>query len=439
MLKKMPKVKIIGGGLAGCEASYQLAKRGFMVELYEMKPTKFSPAHSRNELAEIVCSNSFKSTLLSTASGALKAELEILDCLLLKIANTVSVKAGSALAVDRTLFGKAVEEELKKFDNIKIIRQEVEDIDFSQPTIIATGPLTSDKMATAISKIAKDKFSFYDASAPIVEAESINTDKTFTTSRYQKGDSDYINCPMDKDTYYSFVNELVNAKKATLHEFEKADIFEGCMPIEVMASRGVDTLRFGPLRPVGLLDNDGKRPFAVVQLRRENSAGDLYNLVGFQTNLTYGEQKRVFSMIPALENAEFVKYGVMHANTFINSPKLLDSNFNMKEHENIYFAGQITGVEGYVESIMSGLIAGVAMARKLNGKSKIQFNNLTIIGALCNYISTENENFQPMNANFGILEPLDEIIKDKQKRKEEYAKRAILNTKKLKEMYFDGI
>lgn len=429
------KVRVIGGGLAGCEASYQLAKRGFLVDLYEMKPKKFSPAHHNINLAEVVCSNSFKSTLLSTASGALKAELEILDCLLLKIANRVCVPAGSALAVDRELFAKAVTEEIENNSNINIIHDEITKIDDSIPTIIATGPLTSEGLSESIAKIlGEEGLYFYDASAPIVSAESIDYSKTFTTSRYQKGESDYINCPMDKETYYNFINQLKSASRVELHNFESSEIFEGCMPIEVMASRGDDTLRYGPLRPVGLLDNDGKRPFAVVQLRKENSAGELYNLVGFQTNLTFGEQKRVFSLIPALENAEFIKYGVMHRNTYINAPKHLNSDFSCKHSQNLYFAGQLAGVEGYVESIMSGLVAGISLAHKLMNKPKLQFNNLTITGALCNYISAENINFQPMNANFGILEPLDVLVKDKQKRKEEYSNRAIKEMLKIKEV-----
>jgi len=428
------KIKVIGGGLAGCEASYQLAKRGFLVDLYEMKPHNFSPAHHNNNLAEVVCSNSFKSTLLSTASGVLKEELKILDCFLLKIAEKYSVPAGSALAVDREKFSEAVTKELEKFENINIIREEVTKIDTSIPTIIATGPLTSDKLSKEIfNLLEEDGLYFFDASAPIVDASSIDMSKTFSTSRYQKGESDYINCPMDKETYYKFIEELTKATRVELHDFEGTEVFEGCMPVEVMASRGVDTLRYGPLRPVGLLDSEGKRPFAVVQLRRENLEGELYNLVGFQTNLTFPEQKRVFSMIPALENAEFIKYGVMHRNTYINAPKHLNNDFSLKKHDNIYFAGQISGVEGYVESIMSGLIAGLSLARKLEGKDKIVFNNLTITGALCNYISAENVNFQPMNANFGILTPLDELIKDKQKRKEAYGIRSIKEMSKIKE------
>ena len=433
------KVKIIGGGLAGCESAYQLAKRGFEVELYEMKPLKFSPAHSNKNLAEIVCSNSFKSSLLSTASGCLKAELEMLDCLLLRVAKECAVPAGSALAVDRNLFSQRVTQELQALENVKIINEEVTKIDTNIPTIIATGPLCSSALATEISILLEEEgLYFFDASAPIVEASSILTEKTFTTSRYQKGDSDYINCPMNEQEYYAFIEELINAKRVELHDFENTEVFEGCMPIEIMASRGKDTLRYGPLRPVGLLDNQGKRPFAVVQLRKENSAGELYNLVGFQTNLVFGEQKRVFSMIPALKEAEFVKYGVMHRNTYINAPKHLNSDFSMKKYPNVYFAGQISGVEGYVESIMSGLIAGISLALRIDKKPKIEFNNKCIIGALCSYISTEQVSFQPMNANFGILEPLEQKVKGKQERKEAYSQRAIVEMKKIKERFIDG-
>jgi len=431
---KNKRIKIIGGGLAGCEASYQLAKRGYLVDLYEMKPNNFSPAHHNQNLAEVVCSNSFKSTLLSTASGVLKEELKILDCLLLKVAEEFSVPAGSALAVDREKFSEAVTKALEKFENITIIREEVDKIDVDEPTIIATGPLTSDKLSLEIKKLLnEDGLFFFDASAPIVDASSIDLSKTFTTSRYQKGESDYINCPMNKEEYYNFIEALTNAERVALHDFEGVQVFEGCMPVEVMASRGKDTLRYGPLRPVGLLDNEGKRPFAVVQLRRENLEGEMFNLVGFQTNLTFSEQKRVFSLIPALNNAEFIKFGVMHRNTYINAPKHLNSNFSMKKHSNIFFAGQISGVEGYVESIMSGLIAGISMARHLENKEKIIFNNLTITGALCNYISSENVDFQPMNANFGILTPHEQLIKDKQKRKEAYGERAIKEMTKIKE------
>lgn len=432
-------VRVIGAGLAGCEAAYQLSKRGFDVELFEMKPLKFSPAHSDKNFAEIVCSNSLKSELLSTASGCLKAELEVLGSLLLSVAKKCRVPAGSALAVEREEFSRSVTEIIRAEKNIKVINDEITKIDSSIPTIIATGPLTSDALSLEIRKLLSDDgLAFYDASAPIVSAASIDKSKTFTTSRYQKGESDYINCPLGKEEYYNFVSELQNATRVTLHDFEKTEIFEGCMPIEIMASRGIDTLRFGPLRPVGLLDNEGKRPYAVVQLRKENTAGELYNLVGFQTNLTFSEQKRVFSMIPALQNAEFVKYGVMHRNTFINSPKHLNSDFSMKKYPNIYFAGQISGVEGYVESIASGLIAAISLANKLDEKPKLEFNNKCIVGALCNYIASSNANFQPMNANFGILEPLETMTRDKQARKEEYSARALVEIKKFKEN-IDGI
>ena len=427
-------VNVIGGGLAGCEAAYQLSKRGITVCLYEMKPKVFSPAHHMESLAEIVCSNSLKSEEKSTASGTLKDELEVLDCLLLKIARECKVPAGSALAVDRELFTTKVTEEIKKLENVTIINEEFVSIDTSVPTIIATGPLTSDNFAKSIFELLGDEsLYFFDASAPIIDSQSIDYNKTFSSGRYGKGESDYVNCPMNKDEYYSFINELVTAERVQLKDFENVEVFEGCMPIEVMASRGEDTLRFGPLRPVGLRDNDGNRPFAVVQLRRENISSDLYNIVGFQTNLTFGEQKRVFSMIPALKNAEFVKYGVMHRNTYINSPKHLNPDFSMKNNPLIFFAGQISGVEGYVESIASGLICGINMARKLEGKQYCVPNNKTIIGALCLHISTPVPDFQPMNANFGILEPLDKIVKDKHQRKLEYNARSVENIKEYKE------
>ena len=399
-------ITVIGGGLAGCEAAYQIAKRGIKVKLYEMKPTKFSPAHNNQNLAEIVCSNSFKSNSITNACGLLKEELRRLDSLLIKTADETSVPAGQALAVDRENFAKKVTEAIENNPNIEIIREECLKIDTKGITIIATGPLTSDKMSEQIIKLTgKEDLAFYDAAAPIIEKESINFNIAFFGDRYGKeGDSSYINLPMNKEEYDAFYNELINAEIVTLHEFEKREIFEGCMPIEVMAKRGVDTIRFGPLKPVGFTDpRTGTRAYAIVQLRQDNSEGTLYNMVGFQTNLKYGEQKRVFSMIPGLENAEFVKYGVMHRNTFINSPELLDNTYNLKTKNNIYFAGQITGVEGYVESVASGLVAGINAANKYNNKEKIAFPKETVIGALADYISTENKNFQPMNANFGIL------------------------------------
>ncbi len=417
------------GGLAGTEAAYQIAKRGIKVKLYEMKPEKFSPAHSSKELAEIVCSNSFKSNSVTNACGLLKEELRNLGSLLIQIADETKVPAGQALAVDRETFSKRVTEEIEKNPNIEIIREEVENIEAEDGiVIIATGPLTSEKMAKQIINITgKDRLAFYDAAAPIIEKDSINFNIAFYGDRYGKeGDSSYINLPMNKEEYEIFYNELVNAEIVTLHEFEKKEIFEGCMPIEVMAKRGEDTIKFGPLKPVGFTDpRTNSRPYAIVQLRQDNTSGTLYNMVGFQTNLKFGEQKRVFSLIPGLENAEFVKYGVMHRNTFINSPELLDNTYNLKAKSNIYFAGQITGVEGYVESIASGLVAGLNAVAKFNNTEKITFPNETVIGALSSYISTENTKFQPMNANFGILPPLEEKIKDKIQRYTKMAERAL--------------
>ena len=420
-------VNVIGAGLAGCEAAYQLAKRGIKVKLYEMKPKKFSPAHSDENLAEIVCSNSFKSNLKTNACGLLKEELRMLGSLLIRVADEVRVPAGQALAVDRELFSKKVTEEIEKNENIEIIREEVTKINEDEYTIIATGPLTSDVLYKEIQKLIKeDSLHFYDAAAPIIEKDSINMNIAFYGDRYGKGDSSYINLPMNESEYKDFYNNLINAEVVTLHDFEKREIFEGCMPVEVMAKRGEDTLRYGPLKPVGFTDpRTGKRPYAIVQLRQDNAVGTLYNMVGFQTNLKYGEQKRVFSKIPGLENAEFVKYGVMHRNTFINSTKLLDETYCMKNKENIYFAGQITGVEGYVESIASGLVSAINLANKIQGKEKLIFDKENMIGALSKYISTENDKFQPMNANFGILPPLEKRIKDKMERYEKMSERSI--------------
>ena len=425
-------ITIIGGGLAGCEAAYQVAKRGIKVRLYEMKPVNFSPAHSSSNLAEIVCSNSFKSNSITNACGLLKEELRKLDSLLIRIADETKVPAGQALAVDRENFSKRITEKIEKNPNIEIIREEVGKIDSENGiVIIATGPLTSEKMTNQILKITgKEGLAFYDAAAPIIEKESINFNIAFYGDRYGKeGDSSYINLPMNKEEYERFYNELVNAEIVTLHDFEKKEIFEGCMPIEIMAKRGEDTIRFGPLKPVGFTDpRTGTRPYAIIQLRQDNSEGTLYNMVGFQTNLKFGEQKRVFSLIPGLENAEFIKYGVMHRNTFINSPELLDNTYNLIRNPNIYFAGQITGVEGYVESIASGLVAGINAGLQYMKKEKQTFPKETVIGALADYIQTPNINFQPMNANFGILPPLEEKIKDKQIK---YAKMAERSMQKL--------
>ena len=424
-------ITVIGGGLSGCEAAYQIAKRGIKVKLYEMKPGKFSPAHSNENLAEIVCSNSFKSNSITNACGLLKEELRRLDSLLIKCAYNTSVPAGQALAVDREVFSKLVTDEIEKNKNIEIIRQEYKsDIENEEGiVIIATGPLTSEELSRQIGKITgDDKLYFYDAASPIVEKDSIDMSIAFWGDRYGKGDSSYINLPMNKEEYENFYNALVQAEVVTLHEFEKKEIFEGCMPVEVMAKRGIDTLRFGPLKPVGFTDpRTDKRPYAIVQLRQDNKEGTIFNMVGFQTNLKFPEQKRVFSMIPGLKNAEFAKYGVMHRNTYINSSKLLDETYNLKSNPNIFFAGQITGVEGYVESISSGMIAGINAANKFLNKDKFILPEETVIGSLAKYISTPNDKFQPMNANFGILPSLEENIKDKKIRYEKLSRESIGN------------
>ena len=447
-------ITIIGGGLAGCEAAYQIAKRGIKVKLYEMKPIKFTPAHSNKNLAEVVCSNSFKSNLHTNACGLLKEELRYLDSLLIRIADETQVPAGQALAVDRETFAQRVTEEIEKNPLIEIIHEEITDIQKISENgivIIATGPLTSNGLAEDISKITgQDKLYFYDAAAPIVTKDSINFDIAFYGNRYEqeKGkneteedwkkrlkdqDASYINLPMNKEEYEVFVDELANAEIVTLHDFEKREIFEGCMPVEIMANRGKDTLRFGPLKPVGFDDpRTGRRPYAVVQLRQDNKEGNIYNIVGFQTNLKFGEQKRVFSMIPGLENAEFIKYGVMHRNTYINSTNLLDNTYNMKSNKNIFFAGQITGVEGYVESISSGLVSAINACAMLKDEEKTIFPNITMIGALAKYISTENEKFQPMNANFGILPELEVKIRDKKEKYATLADRALETLKNKK-------
>ena len=443
-------ITIIGGGLAGTEAAYQIAKKGIKVKLYEMKPQKYSPAHSNQNLAEIVCSNSFKSNLHTNACGLLKEELRKLDSLLIKIADQTAVPAGQALAVDREEFSKKVTEEIKRNPFIEVINKEVgkeihlKELARNGIVIIATGPLTSESLSKEIQELTDhEKLAFYDAAAPIVTKESIDFNIAFYGNRYEQEkkkeetieewqkrlsiqDASYINLPMNKEEYEKFVQELINAEVVTLHDFEKREIFEGCMPVEIMAKRGIDTLRFGPLKPVGFDDpRFGKRPYAVVQLRQDNGVASLYNLVGFQTNLKYGEQKRVFSMIPGLENAEFIKYGVMHRNTYINSSYLLDNTYNLKKSPNIYFAGQITGVEGYVESISSGLVAGINAALRYNNDTKKEFSEYTMIGALAKYISTQNDKFQPMNANFGIVPELGEKIKDKKLKYGKLADRAL--------------
>ena len=420
-------VNIIGGGLAGCEAAYQIAKNGIEVKLYEMKPNKFSPAHSNSNLAEIVCSNSFKSNLHTNACGLLKEELRLLDSLLIKCADITSVPAGQALAVDREKFSELVTKKIKEMDNITVINEEITEVPENEITVIATGPLTSDALSEDIKKLTGiNRLHFYDAAAPIVEKASIDMNIGFLGDRYGKGEACYINLPMNKEEYERFWNELVNAEIVELHEFEKREIFEGCMPVEVMAKRGIDTLRFGPLKPVGFTDpRNGNRPYAIVQLRQDNEEGNLYNIVGFQTNLKFGEQKRVFSLIPGLENAEFVKYGVMHRNTFINSTELLDRTYNLRKNNNIFFAGQITGVEGYVESISSGMVVGLNVVNRLKKLNQIIFPETTMIGALSKYIATENPKFQPMNANFGIIPSFEEKIKDKKIKYEKLADRSL--------------
>lgn len=419
------RVRIIGGGLAGCEAAYQLLKRGYEVELCEMRPKVNTPCHKSAKLAELVCSNSLKSMLDTTASGLLKKELELLDSLLIRCAYATAVPAGGALSVDRDKFSDEVTNALESFDNFRLNITEVEEIDTGIPTVIASGPLTSDKLAQAISKLIGEEtyLHFYDAVAPIISADSIDMDIAFTANRFDKGgDADYLNCGMERDEYARFYDALVNAQTAQLKDFEKSEIFEGCMPIEVMAARGAETIRYGMLKPVGIINpTNSKRYYAVVQLRKENVEGTMYNLVGFQTNLTFPEQRRVFRLIPGLENAEFLRYGVMHRNTFINSPKLLDDTFRFKGSDNIYFAGQITGVEGYVESIMSGLIAAINLDARENGKEKFLPPETTICGALMSHISTQNPDFQPMNANFGILPEIKQ--RDKQLRKQMYSAR----------------
>ena len=447
------KVSIIGGGLAGSEAAYQLAKRGIKVDLYEMKPEKFSPAHSNQDLAEIVCSNSFKSNLHTNACGLLKEELRLLDSLLIKIADETAVPAGQALAVDREEFSKRVTKAIGQNSNITIIRKEVgydkeiklKDLAQKGIVIIATGPLSSDSLSKEIQELTgEEDLHFYDAAAPIIYKDSIDMNIAFYGNRYeqerpkdedieewkkknQKQEQSYINLSMNKDEYEKFWNELVRAEVVELHEFEKREIFEGCMPVEVMAKRGIDTLRYGPLKPMGFTDpRTGYRPYALVQLRQDNKDATIYNIVGFQTNLKYGEQKRVFRMIPGLENAEFAKYGVMHRNTFINSTKLLDNHYRMLNNKNIYFAGQITGVEGYVESISSGLVAGINASMQFLNKDLISFSEYTMIGALSKYISTPNNKFQPMNANYGILPELEgKKISDKKLKYGKMSDRAI--------------
>ena len=420
-------VKVIGAGLAGSEAAWQLAQRGVQVELYEMKPQKMSPAHHSEGFAELVCSNSLRGDRLENAVGLLKEELRRCGSLIMRCAEATRVEAGGCLAVDREGFSRAVTQAIREHPNITVISEEVTEVP-QGPVIVATGPLTSDALSDAIgSYFGAEYLHFFDAAAPLVTAESVDMEHAWWQSRYDRGTPDYVNCAMDKEQYEAFVRELVAAEEAPVHGFEDKNVFEGCMPVEVMARRGVDTLRYGPLKPVGLTDpKTGKEPYAVVQLRLDNAAGSIYNLVGFQTHLKFGEQKRVFSMIPALRNAEFVRYGVMHRNTFLRSPKLLDRYFADRRDPMVAFAGQMTGVEGYVESAASGYLAAVAMAAKVQGRELPDFPKTTAIGALGMYISDESvENFQPMNINFSIIEPLGQRIRKKAEKNLAIANRSL--------------
>ncbi len=425
-------VKVIGAGLAGCEAAWQLANAGICVELYEMKPQKYTPAHKYSGFAELVCSNSLKAERVESAAGLLKEEMRRLGSLTMLAAEASKVSAGGALAVNREQFSDFITDKINSHPNITVVSKEVTEIPDGY-VIIATGPLTSDALSKSIaSLIGEDYLYFHDAAAPIVTAESLDRSLVFEASRYGRGEPDYLNCPMNKEEYLAFYNELVNAESAPLHDFEQEGhkdfkVYEGCMPVEVLAKRGEDTMRFGPLKPVGLTDpRTGNRPYAVVQLRKENNDGTLYNLVGFQTNLKFGEQKRVFSMITGLENAEFVRYDVMHRNTYLNSPKVLDKHFCFKPDPRIYFAGQMTGVEGYIESAASGIYAAMSLARKLLGKSEITLPVDTMLGALANYVEVGSDHsFQPMGSNMGILPELPERTKNKQDKYAALAKRAL--------------
>lgn len=430
-------INVIGAGLAGSEAAYYLAKRGHKVKLYDIKPKAFTPAHKNPDFGELVCSNSLKSgDVYGNACGLLKEELLRLGSFVLRCADEVRVPAGAAWAVDRDLFAKKITEGLRAADNIEIICEEVKKINFDEPTIIATGPLTTD----ALSEFIKDNFAkglyFYDAAAPIVAADSIDMSEAFVSDRYgEAGQGDYVNCPIDKDGYLIFYEELIKAERVGKHEFEDVKVFEGCMPVEIMAERGVDTLRFGPLKPAGLTDpRTGRWAYACMQLRAENAEKTMYNIVGFQTNLLFSEQKRVFSIFPALKNAEFLRYGVMHRNTFINGPETLEKDFSVKGKPLIYFAGQITGVEGYVESIGSGLSAAINLDRKLRGREVIDFTEKTVIGALARHCATPTDDFQPMNANYGILAPLEKIERNKKEKKKLLSERSLKQIEIIKEI-----
>mgnify|MGYP004548705301 FL=1 len=429
----MKKFTVAGAGLAGTEAAWQIAQAGYPVTLVDMKPQKFSPAHKSEYFAELVCSNSLKASRLESAAGLLKEEMARLGSLTVPVARNCAVAAGGALAVDRDVFSKTITEKINSHPNITVEHRVFDKIapGDDEILIIATGPLTDGALSDEIKRLCGDCLSFYDAAAPIVTADSVDMSKAFGASRYDRGgDDDYINCPFNKAEYESFINELVNAESAIVHDF---DVYEGCMPIEKLAKRGLDAPRFGPMKPVGLVDpNTGHRPWACVQLRRENNKGTMFNLVGFQTNLKFGEQKRVFSMIPGLDNADFVRYGVMHRNSFLDSPRLLNKDFSLRSNENIYFAGQITGVEGYMESASSGLLAGLNAVRKANGEPPLLLGENTMLGALTDYISDPSvKNFQPMGANFGILPPIEPKIRDKKERYAALSKRALDELEKV--------
>ena len=431
----METVTVLGAGLAGSECAWQLAKRGIRVRLWEMKPEKMSPAHQSPYFGELVCSNSLRSDELTNAVGLLKAEMRAMDSLIMASADANKVAAGGALAVDREGFARQITETLEQHPNVEIIRKEALDIPDGE-VVIATGPLSSDAIAEKIAALCPDSdLHFYDAVAPIVTLDSVDMDSAFFASRYDKGTADYVNCPMDKEEYLAFAKELVSAKEAPVHGFDDGGVFEGCMPVEVMARRGVDTLRYGPMKPVGLIDpRTGRENYAVVQLRRDNADGTIYNIVGFQTHLTWGEQKRVFSMIPALRNAEFVRYGVMHRNTYLNSPKLLDRYYRLRSDTRISFAGQMTGVEGYVESAASGMLVGIETAARVLGLESVDFPQETAIGALGLYISGGSVgDFQPMNINFGIIKPLEYRVKGKRNKNAEISNRSLAIIEQLKE------
>lgn len=427
------RVKIIGAGLAGSDAAYFLAERGVKVELWEQKPEKRSPAHHSSDFCELVCSNSLKSDdAFGNACGLLKEEMRTLGSLVIAAADRTKVPAGGALAVDRDQFSRIVTETLKNHPNIEIVEKEAKDFPATEYTIVATGPLTSDDLAEKIAERFGGNLYFYDAAAPIVTAESIDFSKAFIGDRYGKGSGDYVNCPLNREEYEAFVEALVGAEKAVQKDFDKRDVFDGCMPVEIMAQRGTDTLRFGMLKPVGLYDAEGKRPYAVLQLRKENAEGTAYNLVGCQTNLKFPEQKRVFPMIPALAHAEFARYGVMHRNTFLNAPAVLNADYSAKEDPNLYFAGQMTGVEGYVESAASGLCAAINLFLKIKGELPAAWDAETVCGALSLHVSTPRENFQPMNANYAILAPLSQNTRDKALKKRLYAERALEKIQELR-------